>query len=80
MVAARKRRFTLACCKGSTIQAVACVQIAPKNESVKSFLSQEACMSVCLLNVDPASPKFKAGQHLCKEVSERGSQREGGTR
>lgn len=29
-------------------------------------------MSVCLLNVDPASPKFKAGQHLCKEVSEQG--------
>lgn len=70
MVAARKRRFTLACCKGSSVQAVACVQIGPKNESVRSFLAQEACMSVCLLNVDPSSPKFKAGAHLCREVSE----------
>lgn len=25
-------------------------------------------MSVCLLNVDPASPQFKAGAHLLREV------------
>ena len=68
-MAARKRRFALACCKGSAIQAVACVQIGPRNESVRGFLAQEACMSVCLLNVDPASPQFKAGAHLCREVS-----------
>lgn len=68
MVAARKRRFTLACCKGSAIQAVACVQIGPKNESVRGFLAQEACMSLRLLTVDPRSPQFKAGAHLCKEV------------
>ncbi|CAM9373107.1 unnamed protein product [Ectocarpus sp. 12 AP-2014] len=72
VVAARKRRFTLACCKGSSVQAVACVQIGPKNESVRSFLAQEACMSVCLLNVDPSSPKFKAGAHLCREIKEIG--------
>lgn len=71
VVAARKRRFALACCKGSAIQAVACVQIGPRNESVRGFLAQEACMSVCLLNVDPASPQFKAGAHLCREVSQR---------
>lgn len=71
VVAARKRRFALACCKGSAIQAVACVQIGPKNESVRGFLAQEAYMSVCLLNVDPASPQFKAGAHLCREVSQR---------
>ncbi|CAM9339763.1 unnamed protein product [Ectocarpus fasciculatus] len=72
VVAARKRRFTLACCKGSSVQAVACVQIGPKNESVRSFLAQEACMSVCLLNVDPSSPKFKAGAHLCREIKDIG--------
>eukprot|EP00903_Cladosiphon_okamuranus_P014880 g13779.t1 len=72
VVAARKRRFALACCKGSTIQAVACVQIGPRNESVRGFLAQEACMSVCLLNVDPASPQFKAGAHLCREIKDIG--------
>lgn len=76
VVAARKRRFALACCKGSAIQAVACVQIGPRNESVRGFLAQEACMSVCLLNVDPASPQFKAGAHLCREVSQ-GEREEG---
>lgn len=68
VVAARKRQFTLACCKGTAILAVACVQIGPKNDSVRSFLAQDACMSLRLLTVDPASPKFKAGAHLCKEV------------
>ena len=69
MTAARKRQFTLACCKGETVQAVACVRIGPKNDAVRSFFAQEACMSLCLLNVDPASPQFKAGAHLCKEVA-----------
>ena len=69
MTAARKRQFTLACCKGETVQAVACVRIGPKNDAVRSFFAQEACMSLCLLNVDPASPQFKAGAHLCKEVT-----------
>lgn len=69
VIAARKRRFTLACCKGTAVQAVACVQIGPKNESVRSFLAQDACMSLCLLIVDPEAPMFKAGAHLCKEVS-----------
>lgn len=75
-MAARKRRFALACCKGSAIQAVACVQIGPRNESVRGFLAQEACMSVCLLNVDPAAPQFKAGAHLCREVRQEARERE----
>ncbi|CAN0301934.1 unnamed protein product, partial [Laminaria digitata] len=72
VTAARKRQFTLACCKGETVQAVACVRIGPKNDAVRSFFAQEACMSLCLLNVDPASPQFKAGAHLCKEIKEIG--------
>lgn len=72
VVAARKRQFTLACCKGTAVQAVACVQIGPKNDDVQSFIGREACMYVRLLVVDPVNPQFKPGEHLLKEVRKRG--------
>ncbi|CAM9828339.1 unnamed protein product, partial [Choristocarpus tenellus] len=67
VISQRKRRFTLACCKGSSVKAVACLKVGPNNESFQSFMMQESLLSLSLLAVNPSSPKVKAGALLVKE-------------
>ncbi|CAN0122743.1 unnamed protein product [Discosporangium mesarthrocarpum] len=66
----REKRYTLACCRGDTIYALAAMKLGRNNNTLRGFFTQETQMTVAHLVVDPSNPKFKAGEFLLKQVKE----------
>ncbi|CAM9862847.1 unnamed protein product [Phaeothamnion confervicola] len=68
----RKRRFSLAACRGEAVDAIACLQVGPDNSKILSFLSQELVMTVQYITVNPKAAKLGAGTFLVRQVKEVG--------